>query len=156
MKFDKFLKKVSTYGQIVTVNGDSWLVCAGVGMIIPSGVINLLGVGKAPESTSRIVEALVEADKDDKVELIAASIKADGRPKDIVRIFGDPSGVNFDVNVGISNNDFGLLEKSDVNLAEAEIIYENDENKEINEKYLMILDYEDELVGFIQGVKEKE
>ena len=156
MKFDKFLKKVSTYGQIVTVNGDSWLVRAGVGMIIPSGVINLLGVGKAPESTSRIVEALVEADKDDKVELIAASIKADGRPKDIVRIFGDPSGVDFDVNVGISNNDFGLLEKSDVNLAEAEIIYENDENKEINEKYLMILDYEDELVGFIQGVKEKE
>ena len=154
MKFDKFLKKVSTYGQIVTINGDSWLVCDGVGMVIPSGVTNLLGVGKAPELTEKIVKALIAADIDDKVELIDATIRADGKPKDIVRIFGDPYGAKKDITVGISNSNFGLLEKSDNELAEAEIVYETDENKEVSEKYLLILDYNYNLVGFIREVKE--
>lgn len=44
MKFEKFLKGVGTHGEVVTrVNGEKWLVCGGVGMVIPKGVDTLLG-----------------------------------------------------------------------------------------------------------------
>lgn len=146
MKFEKFLKNCGTHGQIyVRDNGDKWLICAGVGMKIPLGVANLLGSGEISEKTKNLVEGLIKADIDDKVLLTRAEIAADGKTSDIIRVFGD----KLDIEVGICNADFGLLEKSDINLAEVEI--EDDVLNDI--KFLLILDSNDEVIGFIQGVK---
>jgi hypothetical protein len=144
MKFEKFLKSVGTHGQIYTRdNEERWLICGGVGMIIPHGVDNLLGSGEVSEKIKTIVEALITADTDDKVKLERATIPADGKASDIVRIFGD----GFDIEIGISNANFGLLEKSDINLAEVEI--EGDDDL-IDEKFLLILNHNDEVIGFIK------
>ena len=146
MKFEKFLKGCGTHGQIYKRdNGDSWLICAGVGMKIPLGVDNLLGVGEVSEKVKTVVEAIIRnVDVSDKVELTKATVPADGKANDIIRIFGD----SLLVEVGISNADYGLLEKSDSNLAELEI---EDEESGINERYLLVLDYDDTVVGFITG-----
>lgn len=149
MKFEKFLKGCGTHGQILErSNGDKWLVCAGVGMKIPVGVENLLGSGEVPEKIKTLVNALINADIDDKVKLTRATIEADGKPGDIIRVFGD----NLDIEVGICNADFGLLEKTDVNIAEVEI--EESEDSYLDGKYLVILDRNDEVIGFIHGVDE--
>jgi hypothetical protein len=147
MKFEKFLKSTGTHGQIFTrANGDKWLICGGVGMRIPVGVENLLGSGEVSEKTKKIVEALIYADTYDKVTLTRAEISKDGKASDIVRVFGDM----IDIEVGIYNSAFGLLEKVDINLCEVEL--EDDEATEIT-KFLLILDRDDEVVGFIEGVK---
>lgn len=147
MKFEKFLKGCGTYGQILNRNnGDRWLICGGVGMKIPVGVTNLLGSGEVSEKVKNLVEGLVKADTDDKVELIRATVSADGKASDIVRIFGD----RLDIEVGIRNADFGLLEKADINLAEVEI--EESGDILLDGKYLVILDRNDDVIGFIQGV----
>lgn len=148
MKFEKFLKAVGTHGQIHTrENNERWLICGGVGMKIPVGVENLLGSGEVPEKINTLVEALIKADTDDRVTLTRATISADGKANDIIRIFGD----NLDLEIGITNADFGLLEKSDVNLAYVEV--EEDILDDL--KFLLILDRSaNEVVGFIQGIKE--
>jgi len=147
MKFEKFLKATGTHGQIFTrTNGDKWLICAGVGMKVPTGVVNLLGSGEVPEKVKTLVNGLINADTDDKVHLTRATITADGKTSDIVRIFSD----DLDIEVGISNANFGLLEKSDVKLAEVEI--EDSGEEYLDGQYLLILDKNDEVVGFIQGV----
>ena len=149
MKFEKFLKGCGTHGQILErSNGDKWLICANVGMKVPIGVENLLGSGEVPEKIKTLVNRLINADIDDKVRLTRATISADGKASDIVRVFGD----GLDIEVGICNADFGLLEKVDVNIAEVEI--EESENELLDSKYLVILDRNDEVIGFIQGVKK--
>lgn len=153
MKFEKFLKGCGTHGQILErANGDKWLICAGVGMRVPLGVINLLGSGAVGDKTKNIVEALIKADTDDKVDLMRATLTKDGKASDIIRVFGD----GLDIEVGIYNADFGLLEKADVNLAEVEIEdgdIGDDQHSFLSNKYLLILNAEDEVIGFIQGVK---
>ncbi len=147
MKFEKFLKGCGTHGQIFTRNnGDKWLICAGVGMKVPAGVENLLGAGEVSEKLKAIVEGLINADTDDKVFLKRATIEKDGKPSDIIRVFGDL----LDIEVGIHNADFGLLEKTDCNLAEVEVEVEDFRTET---KYLLILDPSDEVVGFIEGVR---
>lgn len=150
MKFEKFLKSVGTHGQIYTRdNGDRWLICGGVGMIVPTGVVNLLGSGEILDKTKTLVEGLINADTDDRVELIRAEIDKDGKSSDIVRVFGD----NLDIEVGIHNADFGLLEKADTRLAEVEI--EDFDVDFYNGKYLLVLTYDNEVIGFIHGVHTK-
>ena len=149
MKFEKFLKQVGTHGQILKrSNGDRWLICAGVGMKIPEGVNNLLGSGEVSEKVKNLVEGLIKADTDDKVHLTRATVSADGKASDIVRVFGD----ELYIEVGICNADFGLLEKADVNIAEVEI--EESGVDYLDGKYLVILDHNDDVVGFIQGVEK--
>lgn len=143
MKFEKFLKSCGTHGQIVKrENGDKWLVCGGVGMKVPDGIVNLLGSGEAGILKTKIIEAIVTADTDDKVHLTEAYIPADGKASDIVRIFGN--GI---YEVGIRNADFGLLEKADYNLAYLEIEIENEKT----DKFLLVLNRVDEVIGFIGG-----
>lgn len=149
MKFEKFLKGCGTRGHIYARdNGDRWLICGGVGMKIPVGVENLLGSGEVSDKVKQIVEGLIKADIDDKVSLTRAQIAKDGKASDIIRVFGDL----LDIEVGIHNADFGLLEKSDINLAEVEI--ETDDTNFDGAKFLLILDNDDEVVGFIEGVRE--
>lgn len=154
MKFEKFLKGCGTYGQILERdNGDKWLICGGVGMKVPTGVLNLLGSGVIGDKTKAIIEAIVKADTNDKVELTRATLEKDGKANDIIRVFGD----GLDIEVGIYNADFGLLEKSDINLAEVEIEdgdIDDPQHSFIGRKYLLVLNTEDEPIGFIQGVKK--
>lgn len=146
MKFEKFLKSCGTHGQIVKrENGDKWLVCGGVGMRVPVGVVNLLGAGEVGEKTREIIEAIVTADTDEKIQLTEATLPADGKASDIVRVFSD--GYN---RVRIRNADFGLLERSDVVLAYLEI-----EDDDFNvTRYLLVLDPAEDVIGFITGVPE--
>lgn len=144
MKFEKFVKGCGTYGQVYKrPNGEKWLICGGVGMLIPTGVDNLLGVGEVPEKIKKLVEGLIKADTDDRVELTRATVSADGKAKDITRWFGDDN-----YNIGINNADFGLLEKKDINLALVEV--EDPEDELIDEKYLLVLDHKDDVIGFIK------
>lgn len=148
MKFEKFLKGCGTHGQILTrTNGDKWLICDGVGMKVPNGVENLLGAGEVGDKTKSLINALVHADTDDKVELKRATVPADGKASDIIRIFSGLDFVGAEIEIGIYNADFGLLEKADINLALVEV---DDDN--INTKYLLVLNREDEVIGFIRGV----
>lgn len=147
MKFEKFLKGCGTHGQILErSNGDRWLICGCVGMKIPEGVNNLLGSGEVSDKVKNLVEGLIKADTSDKVFLKRATIDKDGKANDIIRVFGDM----LDIEVGIKNADFGLLEKSDYNLAEVEV--ETDDFNEV--KYLLVLDDSDIVIGFIKGVNE--
>lgn len=149
MKFEKFLKGCGTHGQILErADGDKWLVCGGVGMKVPVGINNLLGSGEVSEKVKNLVEGLIKADTDDKVLLTRATVPADGKTSDIVRVFGD----KLDIEVGICNGDFGLLEKADINLAEVEI--EESGDGFLDGKYLLVLNRDDEVIGFIQGVNE--
>ena len=145
MKFEKFLKSCGAYGCVYErYNGDKWLICKGVGMKIPTGVMSLLGAGKVSNSIKEI-EAIIGSDTDDKVILSRATISADGKASDIVRVFSTQLADE----VGISNANFGLLEKSDMNLAYLEILLEDEESFD---RYLLVLDRSDEVVGFIAGV----
>ena len=149
MKFEKFLKSVGTHGQVYErENGDKWLICAGVGMKIPVGVCNLLGTGAVTDKVKMLVEGLIHADIDDTVALSRAELPADGKASDIVRVFSD----GLDLEVGICNAAFGLLEKSDRRLCEVEVEAE-DTGYEDGAKFLLILDNAYEVVGFIEGVK---
>ena len=144
MKFVKFLKSCGAFGRVYERrNGDKWLICEGVGMKIPTGVMSLLGVGEVSEKAGEVIEAIIGSDIDDKVILSRASISADGKASDIVRVFSTQLADE----VGISNANFGLLEKSDMNLAYLEI-----EDEESVDRFLLILDHSDEVVGFITGV----
>ena len=145
MKFEKFLKSCGAYGRVYERrNGDKWLICEGVGMKIPTGVMSLLGVGEVSDSI-KTIEAIIGSDTDDKVILSRATISADGKASDIVRVFSTQLADE----VGISNANFGLLEKSDMNLAYLEILLEDEESVD---RYLLVLDRSDEVVGFITGV----
>ena len=144
MKFVKFLKSCGAFGRVYERrNGDKWLICEGVGMKIPTGVMSLLGVGEVSEKAGEVIEAIIGSDIDDKVILLRASISADGKASDIVRVFSTQLADE----VGISNANFGLLEKSDMNLAYLEI-----EDEESVDRFLLVLDRSDEVVGFITGV----
>lgn len=145
MKFEKFLKATGTRGQIFTrYNGDRWLICDGVGMRVPVEVVNLLGSGEVSEKIKTLVDGLVNADTYDKVHLTRATVSAEGKANDIVRIFGD----ELYIEVGIMNADYTLLEKTDVNLAEVEI----EDSDDLDGKYLVILNQNDDVIGFIRGV----
>lgn len=151
MKFEKFLKQTGTHGQIFTRdNGTRWLVCGGVGMKVPAGVVNLLGSGEVSEKVKTLVEGLVNADIDDKVKLTnAVLMNADGKACDIIRVFSGEDMAGDYIEVGIINADFGLLEKADYNLAQVEVETKVDY---VDAKYLLVLDPDDEVIGFIQGV----
>lgn len=152
MKFEKFLKRCGVHSRIMNRrNGDKWLLCGGVGMKIPEGVIELLGHGKVDAATHEVVERIIKSENDDIVELTSAYIPADGRPNDIVRIFKSIGGPFDDVKeIGIRNADFGLLEKSDLRLRYFDLMNEND----LFMSFLQVLDQNNEVVGFIQGIEE--
>lgn len=148
MKFEKFLKSTGTHGTVIELNeSEKWLVCGGVGMVIPHGVDNLLGTPTNSEYAS-IVHVLSNAEFDDPVNLVKAVLPdPTGNAKSIYRVFETDLGDT----VGIINADYGLLEKSD-RLGYGEIEGENTKTKETETiKYLLVYDYDGNLLGFITG-----
>ena len=148
MKFEKFLKSTGTHGTVIERNeSEKWLVCDGVGMVIPRGVDNLLGTPTKSNITT-IVDALANADYDDPVTLKEAILlDPTGNAKAIYRVFETDLGDT----VGIINSDYGLLEKSDL-LGYGEIECVNIEANELETtKYLLVYDLNGNIVGFIKG-----
>ena len=143
MKFEKFLKQTGTHGTVIERNeSEKWLVCDGVGMVIPRGVDNLLGTPTINEYAS-IVNALANAEYDDPVKLVkAVLLDATGNAKAIYRVFETDLGDT----VGIINADYGLLEKSDL-LGYGEL--ETEDEKTV--KYILVYDYNGSILGFITG-----
>lgn len=143
MKFEKFFKSVGTHGLIVKKSDvESWLLCGGVGMLIPVGVNNL-GVSVDPEP---LFNAIVNSEPDDDyLRLVDAILdNPEGKANDIIRIFETDIGDR----VGICNKDYGLLEKSDrITYLEVE-----DDESGITSKLAVVRDYDGNAVGFITGV----
>lgn len=156
MKFEKFLKGVGTHGEVIERNeSEKWLVCGGVGMVIPRGVDNLLGVARDKDYAS-IVEVIANAELDDPLTLKEAIIlNPRGNASSIYRVFETDLGET----VGIINGDYGLLEKKDLlGYGEIEIPakYEGDEivEEEMTVKYVLVYDQTGNIQGFITGSKE--
>lgn len=140
MKFDKFFKMAGTHGQVVKTVNNRWLICGGVGMKIPAGV-NTFGAEADPDD---MFNAILSADiEDDLLSLVRAEIPADGKATDIVRVFS----TSFNDEVGISNAQYGLLEKHD------RLVYlEIEDDNAIDHKYILITDMKgEEILGFIAG-----
>lgn len=153
MKFEKFLKGCGTHGEVIERNeAEKWLVCGGVGMVIPHGVDNLLGSSKDREYAS-IVDVIANAELDDKLTLVdAVLLDPTGNAGSIYRVFESEFGER----VGIINAYYGLLEKKDLlGYGEIEIPakYEGDaiveEEKTI--KYILVYDPQGNIQGFITG-----
>jgi hypothetical protein len=148
MKFEKFFKSTGTHGVIVKRSvSESWLICGGVGMMIPNGVNNL-GVSGEPTD---VFTAIVNSDADDDyVRLVSAILpEADGKAKDIIRIFETDLGER----VGICNADFGLLEKHDrLTYLEIEADDPDNEGETKTTKYIVVRNHQNYAVGFITGV----
>lgn len=143
MKFEKFLKQTGTHGTVIERNeSEKWLVCDGVGMVIPRGVDNLLGTPTNSKYAS-IVDVLANAELDDPVKLKEAILlDPTGNAKAIYRVFETTLGDT----VGIINTDYGLLEKSDL-LGYGEI--ETEDEKIV--KYILVYDHNGSILGFITG-----
>lgn len=148
MKFEKFLKGVGTHGEVIERNeAEKWLVCGGVGMVIPQGVDNLLGSTRDKEYAS-IVEVIANAELDDSLKLVdAVLLDPTGNAGSIYRIFESELGER----VGIINAYYGLLEKKDL-LGYGEIEVPATENKDaFIVKYVLVFDRSGKLQGFITG-----
>jgi hypothetical protein len=148
MKFEKFLKSIGVHGHVyVRANGDKWLIGNGVGMMVPAGFKPFLGGTTVPDKTGEIVEAIVRSDCDEIVRLTRAELPADGKASDIVRVFASQYN-----EIKIYNCDFGLIEKSDVNLSYLEI--EDDDLNTLT--YMVVFDGSQEsAIGFIRGIDEQ-
>ena len=153
MKFEKFLKQVGTHGEVIERNeSEKWLVCGGVGMVIPRGVDNLLGSNRDNRYAS-IVDVIANAELDDKLSLVdAVLLDPTGNAGAIYRVFESELGER----VAIINADYGLLEKKDLlGYGEIEIPakYEGDEiaEEEKTIKYILVYDQTGNIQGFITG-----
>lgn len=110
MKFEKLIKRAGISAAIVTdVNNNKWIYDDGVAMIIPPFVVDKYGDATAtfPES---IIDGLhsIDPDTTDPAELVRAEIPADGKAKEITRIYAD-ADFEFDV----SNPNWALIERYD-------------------------------------------
>lgn len=150
MKFEKFFKSVGTHGLIVKKSEvETWLVCGGVGMKIPDGVNNL-GVNKDPDE---IFKAIVNSYSEDDLLVLKEAILKDpeGKANDIIRVFETDLGDR----IGIYNGSYGLLEKKD-RLSYLEIEEDDPDNEDETKvsKFIVVRDYNNEVIGFIAGSDE--
>lgn len=150
MKFEKFFKSVGTHGQIVKKSeSESWLLCGGVGMLIPTGVNNL-GVSVKPEP---VFTAIVNSESEDDILVLREAILKDpqGKANDIIRVFE----TDYAERIGIHNADYGLLEKSD-RLTYLEIEADDSDNEGETKifKFMVIRDHKNDAIGYIAGVDE--
>ena len=139
MKFEKFVKRVGVHGKIVRNGEEAWLICNGVGMLVPEGVKPFGDVNEPND----LIKAILKADiEDDELSLFRASLPyADSKPAEIVRVFK----TELDDEIGIRNENFGLIEKND------RLVYLEIETSENNtEKFILVTDrVGNKIIGFI-------
>ena len=139
MKFEKFVKRVGVHGKIVRNGDEAWLICNGVGMLVPEGVKPFGDVNEPND----LIKAILKADiEDDELSLFRASLPyADSKPAEIVRVFK----TELDDEIGIRNENFGLIEKND------RLVYLEIETSENNtEKFILVTDrVGNKIIGFI-------
>lgn len=150
MKFEKFFKSAGTHGLIVKKSEvESWLLCGVVGMKIPVGVNNL-GVSSEPED---LFKAIVNSEPEDDFLHLTKAVLLDpeGKANDIIRVFETDLGDR----IGIYNASYGLLEKKD-RLTYLEIEEDDPDNEDETKvsKFIVVRDYNNEVIGFIAGSDE--
>ena len=149
MKFEKFFKSAGIYGQVISRGYKKWLVCGGVGMVVPDGLCENLSKGVDSGKAKMIVDALCETFDQEPVMLSRAYLAKDGKPSEVLRIFRDEAGNE----VAITNKDFGLLERSDIALYWVDIEDDTDEDKDPQTlRFLIVQDSDDNVIGFIHGI----
>lgn len=106
MKFEKFVKRAVPYCCTVIHDNTSWCKYGSMYARIPAYIGQIGSVDKYDE----ILPAVLDAERyEERAELINAYLKtADGKSKDIIREFSDG-----DLSFGISNENFGLIERYD-------------------------------------------
>lgn len=110
MKFEKFIKRAGINAVIVTdPDGRKWIYNDGVAMIIPPCFVDNYG-DAAYKIPADIFGAINDIDPDvtNPAELIRAEIPADGKAKEITRIYADG-----DFEFAVHNADWSLIERSD-------------------------------------------
>lgn len=110
MKFEKFIKRAGINAVIVTdPDGRKWIYNDGVAMIIPPCFVDNYG-DAAYKIPADIFGAINDIDPDvtNPAELIRAEIPADGKAKEITRIYADG---NFEF--AVHNADWSLIERND-------------------------------------------
>lgn len=112
MKFEKFIKRAGIHVLTLTdTESNKWAYNDGVMMIIPDGV-NVTGTSTAtiPERlTDEIYSSDVMEYEEDQAYLDRAELPADGKAKDIERIYKLGSD-----EIRVNNADWSLIESSDV------------------------------------------
>ena len=108
-------------------------------MLVPEGV-KPFGDVKEPND---LIKAILKADiEDDELSLFRASLPyADSKPAEIIRVFK----TDLEDEIGINNENFGLIEKDD------RLVYLEIETSEDNvEKFILVTDrVGDKIIGFI-------
>ena len=139
MKFEIFVKIFGVHRKIVRNGDEAWLICNGVGMLVPEGVKPFGDVNEPND----LIKAILKADiEDDELSLFRASLPyADSKPSEIVRVFK----TELDDEIGIRNENFGLIEKND------RLVYLEIETSENNtEKFILVTDrVGNKIIGFI-------
>lgn len=110
MKFEKFIKRAGINAVIVTdPDGRKWIYNDGVAMIIPPCFVDNYG-DAAYKIPADIFGAINDIDPDvvNTAELIRAEIPADGKAKEITRIYADG-----DFEFAVHNADWSLIERND-------------------------------------------
>lgn len=119
MKFTKFVKSLASEGVIYESNPlveKRWLASSSVLMAIPDTVrsVTASDIKEAPDGIKRIINGV--GSSVDAVLTKAVMPIADGKIKDCVRVYSSEDGMIY---LPISNDDYGLIEKSDI----TEILY---------------------------------
>lgn len=111
MKFEKFIKRAGINAVIVSDhNGTKWIYNDGVAMPIPEVVVNNYGDATAMLPRN-VIDGLRDINPEEGyfAELVRAEIPADGKTKEITRIYADN-----DFEFKIRNADWALIERSDI------------------------------------------
>lgn len=140
-----FFKSVGTHGLIVKKSeAESWLLCDGVGMKIPTGVNNL-GVSSEPTD---IFKAIVSSNSEDDILKLAEAVLMDpeGKAADIIRVFETEIGDR----IGIYNASYGLIERKD-RLTYLEIEDETKAGETKVYKVIVVRNSKNEPIGYITG-----
>lgn len=110
MKFEKFIKRAGINAVIVTdPDGRKWIYNDGVAMIIPPCFVDNYG-DAAYKIPADIFGAINDIDPDvtDPAVLTRAQLPADGKAKEIERVYTDA-----DFDITIRNADWSLIERND-------------------------------------------
>lgn len=151
MKFEKFVKSLASSGVIYErgVFKERWLASPSVFMLIPVGVrsVTAAGISDMPKAIDAMLSEIGHNDSCDLAKAVMPF--ADGGIKDCIRIYSNQAR---DLSISISNDDYSLIEKSDL----TEILYGYDsETEEYTVKAMLVKRYpempddDEELVGII-------